>query len=174
MTVTVTVTVTGPSASVRERAGAGTRPVVGGPLQWQLAARAAEMNALTGISPRMWGELMRLLELGYGDVAPMFMYRVSRLAFALHDCADAGSLRLSATSTQLLMELDTPMGQNEVPAVRRVVTLAHLVSVSDSCGSYLTLSETRRQLVHWAMLALPDTQALSNAVVINDDTDAWS
>jgi len=145
---------------------ADSRPSHLGAVHWRLASSARQARAAGGLPTLQRKELADLLRARHSETdTEQVLDRVSAVAHALYGAGDDGSLRLSATTGHLLVELT---GTGSGPPVPDWLDTAYQAG-ADSAGRHRTFGEARSRQVHWATVALP-VPRLTNSTASSADT----
>lgn len=157
---------------------AESRPGHLGAVHWTLACSAHHLRVAGGLPPLQRKELSELLLLWYGvtDTGRVLDSVISVTA-ALGGTGSEGSLRLSASTGHLLVELSGPDTSPQAASDR---AYAARVGGAHSAGRHHTFGEGRNRQVHWAAITLPARRstpagfATPAATPIAEPDDDWA
>ena len=148
------VVTAGPAAAPAE-----SRPGHLGAVHWTVACSARQLRVAGGLPPPQREELSELLLPWHGVTdTGRVLDSVTRATAALSGTGSGGSLRLSATTGHLLVELTGP-DSTSPPAASDRRGAARLAG-AHSAGRHHTFGEGRGRQVHWAAIALPERRPL--------------
>jgi hypothetical protein len=131
--------------------------------------------AARGLPGRIQDELRKMLDGWYGEYESAAVMCVAEAALELLvKGGGPGSLRLTGTSDQVLIEL-TDRHETDSQACTSLSRMAPEVgSISTDHGYYFTLGEAASRNVRWLTVALPRVQSLTNLPVATVLNDVWS